>query len=196
MKACITLTNGDRIDPLNIDSNTNVPIEHSARVLSNTCRFAGHLNTYYSVASHSVYASYLIERYVDVSVKNSYALAALLHEAGGESILGLDFPSPVKGKFSVYSYGKIRTISEFEKLSTYALLDNWGLGHLKSLMDSDVLKKVDNQMCELESREFKGQSCLDIDVPDDFELVDYSPSASYACFMGRWRELNEKAKET
>ena len=60
------------IDFVNITPD-QICIEDIARGLSNECRFAGQLESFYSVAQHSVYVSQI--------VPPEYALEALLHDA-------------------------------------------------------------------------------------------------------------------
>lgn len=63
-----------------------VCIEDIAHSLSMLCRWTGHTRFHYSVAQHSVYASYL--------VPDSFKLSALLHDAS-EAYLG-DMNRPLK----------------------------------------------------------------------------------------------------
>lgn len=67
-------------------------IEDIAHSLARQCRFGGHCNPFYSVAEHSVRASYLVDK--------DYALWALLHDAS-EAYL-IDIPRPVKSHLHGY----------------------------------------------------------------------------------------------
>lgn len=69
-----------------------INIEDIAHALSNQCRFAGHLQTFYSVAQHSEICSHVVDR--------EHALAALLHDAS-EAYL-LDMPKPIKNRLKEY----------------------------------------------------------------------------------------------
>jgi len=61
-------------------------IEDIAHALSHQCRFSGHIQTYYSVAEHSIYVAEM--------VPDEDKLAALMHDAS-EAYL-VDIPAPIK----------------------------------------------------------------------------------------------------
>lgn len=70
----------------------SICIEDIAHALSNTARWAGHLDKFYSVAQHSYY--------VALNATKENKLAALLHDAS-EAYIG-DMPSPFKKMMPEY----------------------------------------------------------------------------------------------
>ncbi len=85
-----------------------INIEDIAHALSMTCRYAGHVPRFYSVAEHSVFCSHL--------VFPEHALAALLHDASEAYIT--DIASPVKQHLSNYK--------EIEDVIMQSIADKFG----------------------------------------------------------------------
>lgn len=69
-----------------------IDIEDIAHSLSLLCRFAGHIQSFYSVAEHSIWVSR--------NTSQESRLSALLHDAS-EAYL-IDLPSPIKKEISQY----------------------------------------------------------------------------------------------
>ncbi|QDP56941.1 MAG: hypothetical protein Unbinned2691contig1000_15 [Prokaryotic dsDNA virus sp.] len=84
-KSSITTVNGKWFDILKPEEY-DYSVDEIAHALSNLCRYTGHVNSFYSVAEHSVLVSRL--------VPDNLALTALLHDAS-EAFLG-DVSSPLK----------------------------------------------------------------------------------------------------
>lgn len=78
------------VDTNNPDPST-ILLKDIAHALSNTCRFGGHCDGFYSVAEHSVFCSVRIQRKGGTKTD---ALAALHHD-DAEAYLG-DIPRPMK----------------------------------------------------------------------------------------------------
>lgn len=87
----INTLSGKHFNFLNITPDS-ICIDDIAGALSNICRFTGHLQDFYSVAQHSVHASYLVPA--------EYALEALMHDAA-EAYCN-DISAPLKGLLPDY----------------------------------------------------------------------------------------------
>lgn len=102
MDGTIRLVNGryfNVVDPEH-PSNPPLPLTVLARGLANTCRFAGQIETYFSVAEHSVNASLM--------VPPEHAVAALLHDAA-EALIH-DITKPLK--MALEDYQRIERLLE------------------------------------------------------------------------------------
>lgn len=111
----------------------SIDIQDIAQGLSLQCRFAGQIGTFYSVAQHSVFCSYMCDP--------GDALAGLLHDAA-EAYMG-DVPRPVKALVGMDGY------SACEAHLTALILQRFGLsGQLP-----DSVKKADDELCLTEAHE-------------------------------------------
>lgn len=92
-----------------------IDIRDIAHSLSLQCRFMGHVETFYSVAEHSVAVSCIVDK--------ENALVALLHDAA-EAYLS-DIPRPIKNLFPMYKALEYK-ISQaiFKKFNIEFLDDN------------------------------------------------------------------------
>lgn len=85
MNPTIMLSSGIYFDLLSPQTSA-FTINDIAHALSQLCRFTGHTSEFYSVAEHSLRASYLVPK--------DYAMQSLLHDAA-EAFVG-DVSSPLK----------------------------------------------------------------------------------------------------
>lgn len=90
-----------------------IDIQDIAHSLARQCRFNGAIDGFYSVAQHSVYASYLVNE------EGSLPLQALLHDAS-EAYL-VDIPRPIKRLFVFEEYRKLETEVQAHIYSTFGL---------------------------------------------------------------------------
>ena len=127
---------GKRFYPLD-PRPEDINITDIAHALSNQCRFAGHVNQFYSTAQHSVLVSRLLPR--------EFALWGLLHDAS-EAYL-MDIPSPFK------YLPEMSTYRTFEAGAQYIIYLKYGcLGP-----EPPEVKVVDKQMLCVEATNFLGK---------------------------------------
>lgn len=148
-------------------------IEDIAHGLSQICRFAGHTSKFYSVAQHSVLASYL--------VPDDDAKAGLLHDAS-EAFIG-DVPKPLKELLNDYKV--------IEKRVERAIFKRFGLPH--ALPNS--VHHADRILLATERRDLMpahdDEWALIAGVrPMDGIIIPLEPQKAKGLFLDRWYELN------
>jgi hypothetical protein len=169
------LTSTGRRFPLFNPSIEDVDIHDIAAALSKQCRFAGHPHTFYSVAQHSVMASYI--------VPPEDALAALLHDAA-ESYL-FDATRPLK-QFLV-------NFKAIEHRIQMTINRAFGIPNKKprSVQDADM------QLLATERRDLMPPTddvwpCLEGYTALANETAPWFPKQAEQLFLTRFRQLTEE----
>jgi uncharacterized protein len=127
-----------------------INIHDIATALSNSCRFNGQINRFYSVAEHSVRVAWL--------VSDERKFQALMHDAA-EAYLG-DVARPLKGMMSGYDELEAR----FEKV----IAEKFGVEQFPS----SEIKKADTTLVYAESKKFRGEHSTD----DWQDFGNYDPT--------------------
>ncbi|HFY9979920.1 TPA: HD family hydrolase [Serratia marcescens] len=154
-------------------SQDAIEIDDIAQALSNICRFAGHLDDFYSVAQHSVLVSRL--------VPPELALEALLHDAS--EAYCQDIPAPLKALLPDYR--------DIESSVDNAIRSLFGL----PLEHSPVVKRADLVMLATERRDLgiddgdKWDILDGIAPTDEFAIHPLNPRQARQLFIARFNEL-------
>lgn len=154
----------------------DIAIEDIAHALANTCRFGGHVATFYSVAQHCVLASHI--------VPEADALWALLHDAS-EAYL-VDIPTPLKCTKALDGYMAVEALMQRTIFQTFGLV-----GELPgSVVDADaalLLEEADTL--------FQGGAGPQFDqlrgrVPrPPVRILPWAPAAAERGFLNRFQSL-------
>lgn len=167
----------------NVDPDM-ICIEDIAHALSMQCRFAGHVDRFYSVAEHCVNMSLLCPE---------DPLGALLHDAA--EAYCVDVPSPLKKIWRGKSKSAVSFYDETEKKILEVILQKY----LSRSTYHHSISEMDIYLCHLEAYK------LFLEVPDwctipdhpfsEFPLHPYltfghSPKGAKELFMRRFLELN------
>lgn len=172
-KSSITTASGKFFDILKPEEY-EYDIEEIATALSNLCRYTGHVNTFYSVAEHSVLVSRI--------VPEKLALAGLLHDAS-EAFLG-DVSSPLKALLPEYK--------EIERRVQRAIANAFDLG---DSLDHPAVHEADKRMYWQERQSVANNGVRDTLWHQDLratrkvEAMGMSPMMARRMFVKRYKEL-------
>lgn len=171
----IQMYSGRFFDFLNIDDN-EIEIEDVAHALANNCRFGGHCFPFYSIAEHSVRASWI--------TPPEHAYAALMHDSS-ESVLQ-DMPTPIKMILPDYMAleGKVEQFM--------------GRRFGYSVPLHAEVKRADLIMLATEKRDLKPHSShwamLDGVQMLEKSIKPWTPGEAYQLFLSRHEELSAMRK--
>lgn len=175
LNAGIDLLSGTMFD-YNNPEDSDITIEDIAGALSNICRFAGHLPTFYSVAQHALNVSLIVAA--------GHEKAGLLHDTA-EAVTN-DLPTPLKAALPVFKDLEIRIESAMSKRFGF------------EFPLSPEVKLADLQMLKIEKEHvkkcFADWAVLDgIEVPqvllDKIILTPMNPDQAKRAFLQRWEEV-------
>lgn len=173
-RTSILMPSGFVLDLLKPDA-TGMDIRDIAQCLASQPRWGGAARPWYSVAEHSVMASYLVEP--------SLAYAALMHDC--EEFLG-DWPSPVKVMLDrAYLRERLHPVKD-------ALRRWFGFED-----DLPAIKHADLVCMATELRDLLPPAWMDwghLPAPAPERIVPVGPEKAYALFLERHEQLRHLAR--
>lgn len=146
-------------------------IEDIAHALSMQCRYAGHVNEFYSVAQHSVLVSH--------NVPKELALWGLLHDAT-EAYL-VDIPRPIKPMLKGYAFIEDTLMREIAHKF-----------YLKGRKIPEEVKRVDAAILVDESKALISHPTTGWTLPEPalgIDIIPWSPKEAEQRFMHRFLAL-------
>lgn len=147
----------------------SINITDIAKGLSNTCRFSGQLEEFYSVAQHSVAVSEMLPP--------EYALEGLLHDAA-EAYMS-DITSPLK-----------KLLPDYQELERYLMLVincEFGVDFTKA--SKEMVKQADWKRLLWEARDLKGEVWEPETLLPTAKVFPLLPKDAYKQFMSKFEEL-------
>ena len=175
----ITVYGDIEVDVFNITEN-DIHIETIAHSLAMQCRYGGHCSRFYSVASHSILTSYLLQDKYDCGDVDRL-LAALLHDAA-EAYL-IDLPKPLKDNPKFEWYRKL------EDQVLRVIFNKFGLSRY---LNDTAIKNCDEIALATEGRNlFKLSHEWGLPVrPSLHDINELYPVAAEKEFMKRFEFLS------
>ncbi len=157
---------GHRFDYEDIENNF-IDIFDIAHGLSNTCRFSGQCNSFYSVAQHSVLVSYQVPPY--------HAFEALMHDAAEAYMC--DIPTPLKVLLPGY-----------KELEDKVLAKVWEVYQLSGMAWEDI-KIADRELLRAEFRDLLKHTYEEGEPMLLQNIVPWSPQQAEQLFLDRFTEV-------
>lgn len=154
----------------------DVCIEDIAHALSNLCRYAGHVECFYSVAQHSLLVSRVVPR--------EHALRGLLHDAAEAYMV--DMPRPIKHSVGMEFYRAAESRLQSVIYAAFGL----------SPQEPPCIKLADNQLLRTEQRDLmKPAPVAWQDTREgalqDFLIEPLLPHAAERAFLSRFNHLTK-----
>lgn len=182
MHPIITTYSGKEVCILDIKPE-DIEMEDIARGLSNTCRFAGQLRHFYSVAQHSVLCAELAER---MKHPKEVVLGCLLHDS--HESLFMDIPAPIKKNLCISTLpdGHVITIAQLEDKIDEAFNKRFNLN--LDFKDSRI-KYIDKVLVNSESYYLRGKLLTDKYPVLTDEIFPLPPKEAYLLFIEKVNQL-------
>jgi hypothetical protein len=157
--------------------SSSICMEDISQGLSNTSRFAGQIERFYSVAEHSVLVSRLCESMLKVDFIGVVE-SALMHDAA-EAYIG-DVTTPLKRLCPGFQI--------IEQELEQAIISTFGLGIGFS---NRMVKEADMMLFEIERAKFRGLPADECKyaLPEGLEIRCLTPSDAKKEFLARVEEL-------
>lgn len=194
-KSWIQTKSGVAFDPFEPDP-MSILIEDIAHALSNLCRFTGHTREFYSVAEHSVRASYAAETMIRLSSylgKEPQVLpppdapawfmgrVLLLHDASEAYVV--DVPAPIKphlGGYAELEAGVMRAVAQKFCIN-------------ETFFAHPFVKHIDLTMLATEKRDLLGPPpkpwSVELPAPLEETIIPWSPKRAREEFLARFDQL-------
>lgn len=160
----------------------DICIEDIAHALSHQCRFSGHTKKFFSVASHSLYVTDLVER---GGFQTASVFAGLMHDAS-EAYL-VDVPKPIKPR--------LRGYKDMEDSVSRAICRRWNIVHPWP----EEVYEADLRAMYAEGRDLMGGTkdwdCLGLTgIVNDSDpvVIPATPMAAKKMFLERFYSLKKK----
>lgn len=177
MRPFIKTYTGKLICPLDLKPE-DIDIKDIAKSLSNTCRFGGHIEDFYSTAEHSVLCW---EASKGLTQDRNLQMACLLHD-GCEGLTAIDHVKPCKANYAVAlpPNGEIVTIGELENRVTDVMAEWLGL----TLNFNDpLIKLIDKMVLNMETLAFRGETVYNNLPTLKLKIRNLAPLEAYQEFL-------------
>jgi 5'-nucleotidase len=184
LEAIIQTTSGKVLNLVN-PCTDQICIEDIANGLAKECRFACQVNSFYSVAQHSVFVSHLLPKHL--------ALTGLLHDAT-EGLGMRDLPTPLKKLPGFEAYRRMEACLEAAIASKWKLDWPWSLEVILADRQALLLEATHYKypLLPVWKQYLEGIPRPSAETLDKTYLMrePWDWSEAYERFMARYEELN------